>query len=52
MLGQVEYDNYGRIERLIVQGHNNRFQYLVAKEIEIYGHNNQLTEIYCQSLAD
>ena len=46
------YESYGRIDRLIVQGHNNRYENLVAKEIEIYGHNNQFSEIYCQNLID
>ena len=45
-------DSFGRVDRLIVQGHNNRYERLVALEIEIYGHNNQFSEIYCQNLVD
>ena len=42
----------GRIDRLIVQGHNNRYEGLVARDIEIYGHNNQFSDIYCENLVD
>ena len=45
-------ESYGRVDRLIVQGHNNRYERLVALEIEIFGHNNQFSEIYCQNLID
>ena len=46
------FEMFGCIERLVVQGHNNRFENLIAKEIEIFGHNNQLSDIYCQNLVD
>ena len=49
---QVDLSQVGKIDRLTVQGHNNRFDNLIAKKIEIYGHNNQVTDVYCQELID
>ena len=45
-------ESLGRINRLVVQGHNNRYEKLAALEIEVCGHNNQFSDIYCQSLID
>ena len=45
-------ENFGIVEELVVQGHNNRFESLVANEIKVFGHNNQFSEIYCNNLLD
>ena len=42
-----------KIKRLVVQGHNNRIEGLIANEITVNGHNNQFFDIVlCHSLAD
>ena len=43
----LNFETFGRIERLVVQGHNNRFENLIADEIQIFGHNNQFSQIGC-----
>ena len=31
----------------MVQGHNNSIENLVAKKVEVCGHNNQISDIFC-----
>ena len=40
-------DNFAQLDSLIVKGHNNRFENLVAHSVELQGHNNMFSDLYC-----
>ena len=43
----------GLIERLVVQGHNNKIESIRTGKIELFGHNNQITGVgYYQGVSD
>lgn len=45
-------NSLGRLDNLIVQGHNNRFENLVVNTLIINGHNNQFSGIYCNNIVN
>lgn len=46
--GHVE----GKVQALIVQGHNNRFENFRVGQLIVNGHNNQFAGVTCHQLID